>query len=72
MEHSQESFVDNQIDDWKNCDGIWVDDRKNFDFDWEVENGLTLSGHCCFRFMRNSGDFSSQDYTFERKDHLGP
>ena len=71
MKHGQESFIDNQIDDWKNYDGNWVNDRKNFDYNWDVANDLTLSGHCCFGSMRNSGDFSSQDCTFEHKDCYG-
>jgi len=43
---------------------------KNYDNDWKncVENGLTLSDHGCFGFMRNLGDSSSQDCTFERRD----
>ena len=32
-------------------------------------NGLTVSGHCYFGSMRNSGDFSSQDCTFVHKDY---
>jgi len=47
----------------------WVDDWKNY---WDDESGLpgsTVDGHCCVGFMRNLGDFSSQDSTLERKDH---
>ena len=71
VELGQKSFVDNwenQVDGWKNCDGnlkIWVDD-------WNVGsglNGLTLSGHYYFGSMRNSGDFSSQDYTLVRRNY---
>ena len=53
----------------------WVDDWNNYDNDWEnwVGNGLTLSGHGCFSSMRNSGDSSSQDCTFEHRDFVtGP
>jgi len=32
-------------------------------------HSLTVSGHYCFGFMRNSDDFSSQDCTFVRKDY---
>jgi len=30
---------------------------------------LTVNGHCYFGSMRNSGDFSSQDYTLVHKDY---
>ena len=52
----------------KICDG----NLKNCVDDWNVEsglNGLTLRGHCCFSSMRNSGDFFSQNYTFEHKNY---
>ena len=50
---------------------VGVDNRKNFDYDWDVVNGLTLSGNYYFGSMRNLGDLSSKDCTFERKDHFG-
>ena len=54
---------------WENCVGwkICVDNC-------EVEsgwNGLTLSSHYCFGSMRNLGDFSSRDCTFECRDCYG-
>ena len=67
MEHGQKSFVD----DWKNCDGNWIDDWKNCDYDWDVASGFTLSGHYCFSFIRNSGNFSSLNCTFEHKNYYG-
>jgi len=75
VELGWESFVDNLknwVDGLKNCDGnlkSWVDDWKNY---WNIGsglNGLTVSGHCCFHSMRNSGDFSNQDYMFVYKDY---
>ena len=47
----------------------WVDDWKNYWNDGSGQHGLTVSGHCCFGSMRNSGDFSSQDCTLVRKDY---
>jgi len=66
LELDWESYVDNYESwiDWKNCDGnlkSWVDNWKNYDYDWDIGSGLTFGGHCCFGFMRNSGNFSSQD-----------
>ena len=61
----------NQICDY-DWDGNWVDNRKDYDYDWNVGsglNGLTMSDHCCFGSMSNSGDFSSQNYTFVHKDY---
>ena len=71
MEFGWKYFVDNLknwVDGWKNCDGnlkIWVDD-------WNVGsdlNGLTLSSHCYFGSIRNSGDFSNQNCTLVHKDY---
>ena len=39
-----------------------VDNYESWVDDWNVGSGLddlTLSGHCCFGSVRNSGDFSS-------------
>ena len=75
VELGWESFVDNLknwVDGWKNCDGnlkSWIDDWKNYWNDGSGLNGLTMSGHCCFGSMRNSGDFSSLDCTFMHKDY---
>ena len=61
VELGWESFVNNLknwVDGWKNCDGNLkssIDDWKNY---WNVGSGLnvlTVSGHCCFGSMRNSG-----------------
>ena len=68
MKLGWECFVDNLKNYWENCEGnleSWVDD-------WNIGsglNGLTLSDHYCFGSMRNSGDFSSQDYTLVRRNY---
>ena len=62
MELGWKSYVDN-YESWSN----W----KNCHYDWDVESGLTLSGHCCLGSIRNSGNFSSQNCTFEHKDCYG-
>ena len=75
MEFDQESFVDNLknwANGWNNCDGnkkSWVDDWKNYWNDGSSLHDLNVSGHCCFGFMRNAGDFSNQDYTFVYKNY---
>ena len=71
MELSWKSFVDNLKNCWEDEGNLesWVDDWKNY---WNVRSGLNsliVSDHCCFGFMRNSGDFSSQNCTFVRKDY---
>ena len=49
----------------------WLENCVN---NWEVEscwNGLTLRGHGCFDSMRNLGNFSRRDCTFECRDCCG-
>ena len=78
VELGWKSFVDslkNWADDWENYDGnqeSWVDDWKNYWNDGSGLHDLTVSGHCYFGSMRNSGDFSSQDCTLVRKDYCWP
>jgi len=72
VELGWESFTDSSKNCWKNCDGnlkSWVNDWKNYWNDGSGSNGLTVSDHYYFSSMRNSGDFSSQDCTFVRKDY---
>ena len=60
------------MDGSENYDGnwkSWVDDWKNYWHDGSGLHDLTVSGHCYFNSMRNSGDFSSQDYTLVHKDY---
>ena len=47
----------------------WVDDWKNYWNDGGGLHGLTMGGHYFVGSMRYLGDFSSQDYMLERKDH---
>ena len=46
---------------------IWFDYLKVGN-DW---NGLILSDHSCFGYIRNLGDFSSQSCIFVRRDYCG-
>ena len=60
------------MDGWENYDRnwkSWVDDLKNYWHDGSGLHDLTMSGHCYFGSMRNSGDFSNQDCTFVCKDY---
>ena len=75
MEFGWESFVDN-LKNWadgcEDYDGdqkILVDDWKNCWNDGSGLHGLTVSGHCCFGSIRNSGNFSNQDCTLVHKDY---
>jgi len=62
---------------WKEDYGAWLEKMcwwENCVDNWEVGsgwNGLTFSGHSCFGSMRNSGDFSSRDCMFDRRDCCG-
>jgi len=45
---------------------------KDCGYNWNVGSGLndlTLSGHCCFGSIKDSGDFSSQDWTLVCRDY---